>query len=149
MSQASLDSHLHAIRSVASNVSNRFFDKPLSIIVDPSGRAGAMGEHSPCDALVPSIVAEYAVVEEVETTPSLPDEPTSEGWGRLDWIIDDRVTIATRNARERAKKIIDNSDDSVLWFEAYGVDWIKDAGPFMSTTMLRRTEYLFPFFFFF
>lgn len=149
MSQASLDSHLHAIRSVASNVSNRFFDKPLSIIVDPSGRAGAMGEHSPCDALVPSIVAEYAVVEEVETTPSLPDEPTSEGWGRLDWIIDDRVTIATRDARERAKKIIDNSDDSVLWFEAYGVDWIKDAGPFMSITMLRRTECLyFPFFFF-
>lgn len=61
-SQSTLDSHLHAIRSTPTNVCNRFFDKPFTLIVDPSTRAGAMGEHSPCDALVPSIVAEYGIV---------------------------------------------------------------------------------------
>lgn len=132
ISQANLDSHLHAIRSVASNVSNRFFDKPISLIVDPSGRAGAIGEHSPCDALVPSIVGEYAVVQQVETQSSLPDEHTSEGWGRLDWITDDRVMIAARDARERAESIIENSDDSMLWFEDYGADWMKGAGSLIS-----------------
>ena len=30
-------------------------DKALTLIVDPSTRAGAMGEHSPCDVLVPSV----------------------------------------------------------------------------------------------
>lgn len=59
-----LRSHLHAIRS-GIGARNRWFDKAISLIVDPSTRAGMMGEHSPVDALVPSIVAEYALVDEV------------------------------------------------------------------------------------
>ncbi|KAF9067237.1 carnitine acetyltransferase [Rhodocollybia butyracea] len=130
ISQASLDSHLHAIRSTASNVSNHFFDKPFSIVVDPAGRAGATGEHSPCDALIPSIVAEYAVAEQVDmdSSSNLPEEPKNEGWDRLDWVTDDRILQATRSARERAEAIINNSDDSILWFEEYGSDWMKSAG---------------------
>ncbi|KAJ3782121.1 acyltransferase ChoActase/COT/CPT [Lentinula aff. detonsa] len=146
ISQNTLDAHLHAIRSVPSNVSNRFFDKPFSIIVDPSGRAGATGEHSPCDALVPSIVAEYAVVQCVEevngsssSSLSLSSSSSSsstnaieieieEGWSRLDWVVDEDVLEATRAARERAETNIKNSDDSLLWFEEYGSDWIKSVG---------------------
>ena len=64
--QSQLDAHLHKLRSTDLNVSNRLFEKVLMLIVDPSTRAGAMGEHSPCDALVPSIVAEYAIVEGVD-----------------------------------------------------------------------------------
>ena len=64
--QSQLDAHLHKLRSTDLNVSNRLFDKALTLIVDPSTRAGATGEHSPCDALVPSIVAEYAIVEGVD-----------------------------------------------------------------------------------
>ncbi|KAJ3739174.1 acyltransferase ChoActase/COT/CPT [Lentinula detonsa] len=137
--QTTLDAHLHAIRSVPSNVSNRFFDKPFSIIVDPSGRAGATGEHSPCDALVPSIVAEYAVVrcvEEVDVdglssasaSSSTNTIEIEEGWSRLDWVVDEDVLKATRAARERAETNINNSDDSLLWFEEYGSDWIKSVG---------------------
>ena len=59
-----LRSHLHAIRS-GIGARNRWFDKAISLIVDPCTRAGMMGEHSPVDALVPSIVAEYALVDEV------------------------------------------------------------------------------------
>ncbi|KAJ3995764.1 acyltransferase ChoActase/COT/CPT [Lentinula boryana] len=132
ISQSTLDSHLHAIRSVPLNVSNRFFDKPFSIIVDPSGRAGATGEHSPCDALVPSIVAEYAVVQHVEmnvsSSLSTSTNAIDEGWSRLDWVVDEDVLKATRAARERAETNIKNSDDSLLWFEEYGSDWIKSAG---------------------
>jgi hypothetical protein len=64
--QNALDSHVHAIRGTTQNISNRFFDKPLTIIVDPSTRAGASGEHSPVDALVPSIVAEFGIIQGVE-----------------------------------------------------------------------------------
>ncbi|KIK62459.1 hypothetical protein GYMLUDRAFT_41909 [Collybiopsis luxurians FD-317 M1] len=128
ISQQDLDSHLHAIRSVPSNVSNRFFDKPFSIIVDPSGRAGAIGEHSPCDALIPSIVGEYAVVQQAEFEPRTSSTPADEGWNRLDWKTDARVIEATRSARARAEAIISNSDDSMLWFEEYGADWIRSAG---------------------
>ncbi|KAH9068364.1 carnitine acetyltransferase [Lactarius deliciosus] len=56
-----IDSHLHNIRS-SINARNRWFDKAYTLIVETNTRAGAMGEHSPCDALVPSIVADYAVV---------------------------------------------------------------------------------------
>ena len=49
-------------RGAAQNISDRLFDKPFVIIVDPSTRAGASGEHSLVNALVPIIVAEYGIV---------------------------------------------------------------------------------------
>ncbi|KAJ6609216.1 carnitine acetyltransferase [Mycena sp. CBHHK59/15] len=133
--QQSLTSHLHAIRSTGSNVANRFFDKPATIIVDPSTRAGASGEHSPCDALVPSIVAEWALVEGVDAShfrsaePESFRRPTGEqvGWERLDWEVDDKIRSECTHAMARARAIIDESDDNVFWFEEYGTDWIKGA----------------------
>ncbi|KIK10045.1 hypothetical protein K443DRAFT_47 [Laccaria amethystina LaAM-08-1] len=129
--QSQLDAHLHTIRSTHLNVSNRFFDKALTLIVDPSTRAGATGEHSPCDALVPSIVAEYAIVEGVDpdafqgttVTIGTGDEAP---WERLDWVADEHMWEQARASEQRAQKILDDSDDSVLWFEGYGTDWIKD-----------------------
>ncbi|TFK70341.1 acyltransferase ChoActase/COT/CPT [Pluteus cervinus] len=143
-SQSTLDSHLHAIRSTSTNVSNRFFDKPLTLIVDPSAQAGAMGEHSPCDALVPSIVAEYGVIQGVdlnqfEEAAALEGEFTAEdvpGWERLDWVVDNYIRQECVKAHESARKAIDNSDDSVLWFEGYGSDWIK------ATTKLSPDAYI-------
>lgn len=134
VSQQILDAHLHAIRSHSLNVSNRFFDKPFTLIVDPSTRAGASGEHSPCDALVPSIVEEYAIVEGVNaaafeegSSGSFGDVDTG-GWERLDWVADDRIRKECTAAQARAAKIIVDSDDSVLWFSGYGTDWIKGIG---------------------
>ncbi|KAF8653605.1 hypothetical protein AX16_003849 [Volvariella volvacea WC 439] len=129
--QTVLDSHLHTIRSTPANVANRFFDKPFTLIVDPSTRAGAMGEHSPCDALVPSIVAEYGIVEGVEVDQFERDVMSESellavgGWERLDWVVDDRIKKQCVDAQRRATEIIQDSDDSVLWFEGYGTDWIK------------------------
>ena len=53
-------------RGAAQNISYRLFDKPFLIIVDPSTRAGASGEHSLANALVPIIVAEYGIVQGVD-----------------------------------------------------------------------------------
>ncbi|KAF7312417.1 Carn-acyltransf domain-containing protein [Mycena indigotica] len=127
-------SHLHAIRSTNSNVTNRIFDKPLTLIVDPSTRAGASGEHSPCDALVPSIVAEWALVEGIDPASfdsiepiALSTSPPVEGWERLDWDVDEKTAAECTDAVQRAKSIVDDSDAAVYWFQDYGTDWIKTA----------------------
>ena len=51
-------------------------------------------------------------------------------WERLDWVADEHIQKECTAARERALKIIENSDDSVLWFDDYGTDWIKTIGKF-------------------
>lgn len=133
ISQQTLDAHLHTIRANLINVGNRFFDKPLTLIVDPSTHAGATGEHSPCDALVPSIVAEYGIVEGVDAAafegsfdPTDAKDPGD--WVRLDWVADEKIYKECVAAEARAKHIIEDSDNSVLWFENYGMDWIKGVG---------------------
>ncbi|KAJ6513136.1 acyltransferase ChoActase/COT/CPT [Mycena sanguinolenta] len=132
--QESLTSLLLAIRSTNSNVANRIFDKPCTIIVDPSTHAGSSGEHSPCDAMVPSIVAEFALVDGVDSSlfsasepePFASAVPNQAGWERLDWDVDATIEAECTQALARAKAIIDNSDANVFWFQAYGSDWIKD-----------------------
>jgi carnitine O-acetyltransferase len=137
-SQLELDSHLHNVRS-GHNARNRWFDKTFSVIVESNTRSGAMGEHSPVDALVPSIVTEYALVQRIEMDAF--DQPlsatTSSGQlpsccKRLDWVVDDHIEKECQKAEERAKAIIDDSDDSVLWFTDYGTDWIKEVGTHIS-----------------
>ena len=134
--QNALDSHVHTIRGTTQNVSNRFFDKPFTIIIDPSTRAGASGEHSPVDALVPSIVAEYGIVQGVdgeafELRRTGVNEVDGKGWERLDWVADEKMWKECRAATERANAIINNSDDSVLWFDNFGSSWIKSFGLFL------------------
>ena len=88
-----------------------------------------MGEHSPVDALVPSIVAEYSIVQGVEESFSAaPSENHSPGWSRLEWDTDDRITAACTASYGNALRLIADSDNSVLWFEQYGSDWIKGEG---------------------
>jgi len=131
--QIELDSHLHTIRGTSQNVSNRFFDKTFTLIVDPSTRAGAAGEHSSVDALVPSIVAEYGIVKGVDvdsfkTTTSASAGADEPGWERLDWVGDEMIWKECQDATRRANAIMENSDDSVLWFDKYGSNWIKGLG---------------------
>lgn len=115
-----------------------------------------MGEHSPCDALVPSIVCEYAIVQGIEGEAfDSPDAEVGfvdmvdvidgeeggevsrhrkgEGWERLEWVTDEYVGRECAEAEERAREIIRDSDDGVLWFAEYGADWMKSVG--MSPTI--------------
>lgn len=96
-----------------------------------------MGEHSPVDALVPSIVADYAVSQSIVPEAfSLPEPPPFfsdrdldiTGWERLDWVTDERIKTECIVAESRARALIADSDDSVLWFSDYGAYWIKSIG---------------------
>ncbi|KAI0078804.1 acyltransferase ChoActase/COT/CPT [Panus rudis PR-1116 ss-1] len=134
-SQEEVDAHLHNIRSSHSSRPghNRWLDKPITLIVESNTRAGYNGEHSPCDALVPSIMAEYAMTKEIiEEEFGVPvfdaartTSDASEGWERLDWVTDRKIEQACVEAEDRIRKIVDDSDDSELCFNAFGVQWIK------------------------
>jgi len=103
-----------------------------------------MGEHTPVDALVPSIVFDYGVVAGIDS--SAFSEPTplpftleeqyerggEKGWTHLDWVTDERIEAQIREAEERAQVLIDNSDAGVLEFREYGGDWIKGVGEFST-----------------
>ncbi|KAK0569116.1 hypothetical protein OC861_001256 [Tilletia horrida] len=109
---------------------NRWFDKAMTLVVEPNGRAGIAGEHSPCDALIPSIVADYA--SGVPVPPSSEPLPSNEvataGFKKLEWVLDDTSKTAIGEAEARALEICADSDIRELWFDEYGSDWIKKVG---------------------
>ncbi|KAA1467647.1 acyltransferase ChoActase/COT/CPT [Dentipellis sp. KUC8613] len=128
-----VDHHLSNIRS-SRHARNRWFDKAYTLVVETNTRAGAMGEHSPVDALVPSMVAEYAIVQEIDASffsdpvPKLAshDSGGKTGFERLDWVVDEHIAQECRAADTRARSLIADSDDGVLWFKDYGTDWIRN-----------------------
>jgi carnitine O-acetyltransferase len=143
--QRDLDERLHTARGTLSNVSNRFFDKMFTLTVDPLGRAGAMGEHSPMDALVPSMVAEYAIVHSAaKMTCDIPTAAQA-GWERLDWVIDAKIERECVAAYSRASALISDSDNKVFWFTDYGSDWINESAqslrPSLSSADLHSSWY--------
>jgi hypothetical protein len=132
-------SHQCAIRSSPSAL-NRFFDKPLSLIVEPSTRAGAMGEHSPVDALVPSVVCEWAVAgaNGVSVCGGLAGVPfenihkleglqagSGSRWTRLNFVSSPSIQIAIENAKQHARTLVSNSDHQVSYFEEWGGEEMK------------------------
>ncbi|KAI0671738.1 acyltransferase ChoActase/COT/CPT [Trametes maxima] len=138
-----LTAHLHNVRSGhgARPGYNRWYDKPFTLVVEANTRAGVLGEHSPVDALVPSIIADYAIVQGIDedafperlgdagaSAAFLLSESQTEnvdGWERLDWVTDDKIVAECEGAAKRVKAIVDDSDNDELLFDAYGVDWIK------------------------
>ncbi|KAN0061504.1 hypothetical protein ACQY0O_006351 [Thecaphora frezii] len=112
---------------------NRWFDKALTLVVEPNGRAGIMGEHSPCDALIPSIICDFAAAEPCPAPGSaIPTEQSSSGesagWKKLEWVVDDQLKHSIAKSEEEAQKLIKESDIRMLWFDEYGADWIKKYG---------------------
>ncbi|EPQ31479.1 uncharacterized protein PFL1_00814 [Pseudozyma flocculosa PF-1] len=112
---------------------NRWFDKALTITVEPNGRAGIMGEHSPCDALIPSIICDFAAAEpcpppgsEVPAAQSSPGE--SAGWKKLEWQVDQQTQASIAKSEAAAQQLISESDIRMLWFDEYGAEWIKKYG---------------------
>ncbi|CAD6904371.1 unnamed protein product [Tilletia laevis] len=109
---------------------NRWFDKAMTLIFEPNGRAGLAGEHSPCDALIPSIVADYA--SGVPCPPMSEPLPSSSfaggAWKKLEWVLDAKAQTALVEAEERAGLTCADSDIRELWFDEYGSEWIKKVG---------------------
>ncbi len=111
------------------NGRNRWYDKALTVMVETNGRAGMMGEHSPCDALIPSIVVDFALGEDVDVAAfTNKSVETSGGWERCDFVVNESLSTEIVAAGERAKAIIEDSDAQQLWWDQYGAEWIKKSG---------------------
>ncbi|OJA19464.1 hypothetical protein AZE42_10737 [Rhizopogon vesiculosus] len=135
-SDAEIHAHLHNTRSPPL-ARNRWYDKSLTLSLERNTRAGAMGEHSPVDALVPSIVFDYGVVSGIDSSAFSEAEPlpltlqearvtdVGEGWTRLDWVTDERIQAQIKEAEGRAQVLIDDSDARILAFGDYGMEWIS------------------------
>ena len=93
-----------------------------------------MGEHSPVDALIPSIFVDYVLAEPVDESAfeSSGSGEGRKGWGRLDWVVDAGIKQETLECQERNRKLIEDSDASQLWWGEYGVEWIKSNGVWCS-----------------
>ncbi|ORY34657.1 Choline/Carnitine o-acyltransferase-domain-containing protein [Naematelia encephala] len=111
---------------------NRWFDKPMSVIVETTGRTSFSGEHSPVDALIPSFVIEYVLAKSVDVAAFSDNEQTNEygskGWERCDWVTDEELLQEIDECQKRNMKLIEDSDASQLWWGEFGVDWIKKHG---------------------
>ncbi|SCV74232.1 BQ2448_6664 [Microbotryum intermedium] len=124
-----LDAHIVNGSSAGGEGRNRWWDKAITIAVESNGRAIMNGEHSPCDALIPSIIAEYVLAEGVSA-----DETSQKGKGslngvqKLEWVLDAQ---AEKNIEAAVKTISDLAKDSegkMLWYDEYGAEWIKKVG---------------------
>lgn len=128
-----LDAHVKNCSS-GLNGRNRWYDKCVGFIVESSGRAGALGEHSPCDGLVVGAVLHYCLGEHINTTHfpqdlgSTPVSVSMSGVIRLDWVVDDFIRRECIQAEEQARLICEDSDASILCFRDFGFVWIKDVG---------------------
>ena len=127
-----IDFHLHNARS-GHGARNRWLDKPYTLVVESNTRTSVTGEHSPCDALIPSIVAEYALTEEIDpsvfggaeqleadvlaSATASGSENVTTSWRRLDWVADDHIRDECLRVQEQTQALIADSDNSVLWFD--------------------------------
>ena len=127
------------IRNCASGIEggrNRWFDKAVSIVVETNGRSGIMGEHSPVDALIPSIVVDYVLAKPVNeavlgSRSGNRSTEKADGWARLDWVTDEAMLREIEECRGRNSKLIEDSDASQLWWGEYGAEWIKKHGKYL------------------
>lgn len=129
-----LDAH---IVTASANVDgrNRWFDKSFQVIVESNSRSSLNGEHSPCDALIPSIVSDYAQAEGVgkgEPDASLREKgrkgELGGGWERVKFVTDGKILEDIQAAKAVVVEIQKDSDGKMLWFDDYGADWIKKSG---------------------
>jgi carnitine O-acetyltransferase len=108
---------------------NRWFDKSFTINVESNSRAGVLGDHSPCDGLIPGIIADYMSAQGIGKLAGNNNvQQSEEGWVRLRWVTDAVVERYVEEAKATVKKVIADSDALALWFDEYGVDWIKHSG---------------------
>ena len=103
---------------------NRWFDKSLNIVVMKDGQIGVNGEHSPCDALIPSYLFHQCWITESQ----LPwkqgslaiDEPT-----HLAFVSDHTINTYIKQAQTSTSKLITSSDVGVAHFKGFGKEFMK------------------------
>ncbi|GJN87551.1 hypothetical protein Rhopal_000505-T1 [Rhodotorula paludigena] len=122
-----LDAHIRNASTANGTGRNRWWDKAVSIHVESNGRASMVGEHSPCDALIPSIVCDYALAEDIDAA-SASRRGTGALGDRLEWVVDERIREAIDKAGKTVEELAADSDARMLWYDEYGAGWIKSVG---------------------
>lgn len=137
-----LDAHIRNASTAGGSGKNRWWDKAVGIHVESNGRASMVGEHSPCDALIPSIVCDYALAEDLD--PSTPSQRSSAGAvpveGPFEWVVDDKIKQAAEKATKTVEAIAEDSEGRMLWFDEYGAGWIKNVGTSLSRNCAFRRD---------
>ncbi|KAJ2331633.1 hypothetical protein GGI00_003166 [Coemansia sp. RSA 2681] len=112
---------------------NRWYDKCVSYMFDRNGTAGYMGEHAPCDALIPAFMIEYvakSVAPENIGVGSHSSAPTAHHARvhRLRFAdVGASVLQLIAEAENEVEQTAKASDSRQIRFENYGSDWIKRA----------------------
>ncbi|KAJ2957227.1 hypothetical protein NQZ79_g7048 [Umbelopsis isabellina] len=106
---------------------NRWFDKAMQFIVENNGRAGANGEHSPADAVIPgSMFTEILKREEQSSLANNSSKSVQLSPPKhLMWNIDSSVGDALKMAENNASKMIDNLASVLLHYNEFGSDFLK------------------------
>jgi len=124
-----LDAHIRNASSANGTGRNRWWDKAVGVHVEANGRASMVGEHSPCDALIPSIVCDYALAENLDAQqPSRRGAPVAEPPKPLEWVVDDVTREAIAKAGKTVEELAADSEGKMLWYDEYGAAWIKQVG---------------------
>ncbi|CAG8477057.1 5840_t:CDS:10 [Funneliformis mosseae] len=125
----------------AFNGRNRWFDKPLQVIVQSNGRAGVNGEHSPADAVIPGRLFDYIVSKEPAQDPnnscSIP-LPTPK---HLKWVNCSSLGTTINQAQSNIHTAIDNVDSVLLHYNEYGSNWLKSVSPDAFVQMALQLAY--------
>ncbi|KAJ2060373.1 hypothetical protein GGH13_006791 [Coemansia sp. S155-1] len=112
---------------------NRWYDKCVSYVFDRNGTAGYLGEHSPCDALIPAFMIEYvaknAAPENIGIYSHNPTSSTHHAHVRRLRFTDVGLSVLQliKEAEKEVEQTAKDSDSRQIRFENYGSDWIKRA----------------------
>ncbi|KAJ2603766.1 hypothetical protein EV177_006616, partial [Coemansia sp. RSA 1804] len=110
---------------------NRWYDKCASYVFDRNGAAGYLGEHSPCDALIPAIMLEEVAknVAKQSIVQGVPSESTPGYTPQVQRLrfanVDPRVVALIEQAEAEVAQTARNSVSCQIRFEGYGSNWIK------------------------
>jgi carnitine O-acetyltransferase len=110
------------------NPVNRWLDKSLTLFIERDGRGGMNGEHSPCDALIPAIMAEETLRQPVEYFDAAPAEPSAanlEAPCALHFVLDDYLEEMLVETRRLVNEISADSHAVMVRFREYGANFIK------------------------
>ena len=76
------------------------------------------------------MIADWVLDESVDIQ-QLPVEVDSwidEGWRRLDWELDETLEGEIERVAQETREMAQDSDNSALWFDEYGTEWIANSG---------------------
>ena len=140
-----LDAHIRVASSANGTGRNRWWDKAVQIVVENSGRATMIGEHSPCDALIPSIVCDYALAEDLDASGASRRgakhvADATSGIKKLEWVVDESTREAIDHASKTVAEIAADSEGRMLWYDEYGAGWIKTVGESVAALFLPCTR---------